>query len=136
MAAILNPEKSMETLTETHPRIMAWTALAALFIDNEVGPAECAEAAAAVAQAGYGSAEAERMLREEVAPIFAANLWNPAGEWQPWSEADVARIMASQLPRTWTAKLSHRLRVWLVRNIAADLWRQMAPYMQTVTTSP
>ncbi len=36
---------------------------------------------------GFTPEECEHILRAEVAPVFAVNLWSPAGEWQPWSGA-------------------------------------------------
>ena len=125
----------MENLADQKRRLAAWTALSALFIDNEVGPAEHEQAAGELARAGFNALEAEQILREQVAPVFVANLWTVAGEWQPWSEDDVARIMASQLPRGWWARFMHRLRVRMARKTADDIWRGLQPFFREAPTS-
>lgn len=110
-------------------QVKVWTALAALFIDNEVGPTEFVQAADVLTEACIKPQEAERILCQEVAPVFATNLWATAGEWQPWSEADVARIMVRHLPRNPVQNLVYRFRIWMTAGTASALWEQLAPHL-------
>jgi hypothetical protein len=110
-------------------RLHAWTALASLFIDNELGPGDYEAAASRLTELGYTAREAEFMLRQEIAPVFAANLWVPAGEWTPWDEADVYRIMLKQLPRSFWGRIPHRLMVRLSRKQADEIWAVLGPLL-------
>lgn len=67
-------------------RLPVWTALSGLFLDQELQPGDYRQIAAVIDRSGYSPAEAEAMLRNEVAPAFAVNLWSVAGEWQGWPE--------------------------------------------------
>lgn len=110
-------------------RLRAWTALASLFIDNELGPGDYEHVAMALTDLGYSRRESERILRDEIAPVFAANLWSPAGEWTPWDEGDVYRIMRKQQPRSFAGRISHRLMVRLSRRQADEIWSVLGPLL-------
>jgi hypothetical protein len=75
-------------------RLPVWAALSDLFLDTRLQPYDHRRVAEAIRRAGHSVAEADAILRDEVAPIFHANLLSAAGEWVSWSEADVrARVL-------------------------------------------
>jgi hypothetical protein len=111
-------------------RLRAWTALASLFIDNELGPGDYEHVAGTLTELGYTAGESEFLLRQEVAPVFAANLWVPAGEWTPWDKGDVYRIMNRNLPRSVLGRLSHRVMVRLARRQADAIWSVLGPLLR------
>jgi len=111
-------------------RLSAWTALASLFIDNELGPEDYENVAATLTSLGYDGPAAERVLRQEIAPVFAVNLWSPAGEWTPWNESDVYRIMLKQWPRSFWGRLNRRVMVRLSRRQADAIWSVLGPLLR------
>lgn len=117
-------------------RLRAWTALASLFVDNELGPGDYEHVAVTLTELGYDRRESERMLRQQVAPVFAVNLWAPAGEWTPWNEDDVFRIMNKQWPRSTLARINRWLMIRLSRRQADAVWSVLGPLLAGGTTSP
>jgi hypothetical protein len=78
--------------------VRAWTALAQLFLDTEHSDDELAASAHDLRETGYTLEQLETMLRYEIAPVFGGNLLSLVGEWSPWDEAEVARIMDRDFP--------------------------------------
>ncbi|MNY30319.1 hypothetical protein D3C86_1644200 [compost metagenome] len=74
-------------------RLPVWTALSDLFLDTELLDADIQRIAEALAKSPHGVAEIADILRDEVLPAFAPNLLSLAGEWVPWSDAEVRGIM-------------------------------------------
>lgn len=74
-------------------RLPVWTALSDLFLDTELLDADIHRIAEVLAKSPYGVAEIADILKDEVLPAFAPNLLSLAGEWTPWSEAEVRGIM-------------------------------------------
>jgi len=74
-------------------RLPVWTVLSDLFLDTELLDVDIQRIAAALAKSPYGVAEIADILRDEVLPAFAPNLLSLAGEWVPWSAAEVRGIM-------------------------------------------
>ncbi|MNT04664.1 hypothetical protein D3C72_1392530 [compost metagenome] len=74
-------------------RLPVWTALSDLFLDTELLGADIQRIAEVLAKSPYGVAEIADILRDEVLPAFAPNLLSLAGEWVPWSAAEVRGIM-------------------------------------------
>jgi hypothetical protein len=87
----------MNALTpeQREARLPLWCALASLFLDTEVTDADVAYIARVVGEAGIGAREAERVLRQEVAPVFYLNLLSVAGEWTPWRQDFVRERIAA-----------------------------------------
>ena len=86
-----------ETFAERMP---VWAALSQLFFDTEQTEADIACIAGQLRQSPYNADELHRILRNEVAPAFSANLLSVAGEWAGWSEEDVREIMTHSLLRS------------------------------------
>lgn len=107
-------------------RVAAWCALCDLFLDTELQPDDFDRIAGAIHEAGFGVAEAEHILRNEVAPVFIANGLNVAGEWAGWPAEFVqqriaAYIDSSPLPRAWA-----KFRARIYANIYNDAWLEVA----------
>jgi hypothetical protein len=82
------------TQMEIARRSPVWWALSDLFLDTELQPHDHRHIAEVIRRAGYSFAEAEAILRNEVAPVFITNLLSMAGEWVSWPEDFVRdRIM-------------------------------------------
>lgn len=103
-------------------RLPVWTSLSELFLDTELGDYDFNRIANSLKNSPYKVDEIERILRDEVAPAFAGNLWSPAGEWQPWSENDVLRIMKRQAESRWITRIITR---FAMRTIPSE-WAQIA----------
>ena len=80
-------------------RRVAWEALCTLFLDTEHTPADLARVAAALAGAGLGADEAERVLRREVGPLLWANLLKPAGAWSGFDLAALEPALVARVGR-------------------------------------
>lgn len=111
-------------------QLQAWTALASLFVDTELTPGDHRAVADRLVQLGFDRHQAEHMLRHDIAPVFATNLWSPAGEWTPWSETDVHRIMAQHWPGNLISRMLHRLMVRLSRRQADEAWAELGAQMK------
>ncbi|PKP65921.1 MAG: hypothetical protein CVT85_04305 [Alphaproteobacteria bacterium HGW-Alphaproteobacteria-7] len=82
---------------EVARRLPVWRALSDIFLDTELDPHHYRRMADAIAQSGFSASEAEAIFRDEVAPAFAANLWDVAGEWQGWPDDYVReRVLAKR----------------------------------------
>lgn len=89
--------------TDIERRAPVWHALSELFLDTELGEAELREIAAEIQRHGFNAAEAEQILRGEVAPVFWGNLYSTAGEWQPWSREETVAMVVKHMraARRW-----------------------------------
>jgi hypothetical protein len=83
-------------------RLPVWAALSNLFLDTQLQPDDHRRIAAAIRRAGYSTAEADAILRDEVTPVFHANLLSFAGEWVSWSDGDVRAAILEGLRRRRT----------------------------------
>ena len=112
-------------------RVPVWTALSELFLDTELDEADLRHIAGRLRQSSYEPAEIERILRDEVLPAFGSNLVSVAGQWTPWTEAEVLGIMTRALERNGLARALARLfstRCW--RMIERD-WNRIAAMLST-----
>jgi len=111
---------------EIERRLPVWHAFADLFLDTRLPPAVYARIARALNASGYSKTELRRILDEEVAPAFAFNLLDVAGEWAMWEEAEVREIMLAWLsagsPRAGLGWLKKRL---LRRHLARE-WTRLS----------
>ena len=85
---------------EIRRRVPVWTALSDLFLDTEMQDNEHQHIARVISEAGYSAAEADHILRTEVAPVFYMNMLSVAGEWAGWSEEEVRKMVLERLSRT------------------------------------
>jgi len=74
-----------------------WSALSDLFLDTELQPDQERRIARELSASGYSREELWRIFYDEVAPAFAFNLLDIAGEWAMWSEDEVREIMLASL---------------------------------------
>ena len=84
---------------------MVWHAFANCFLDTQLSKADYAAIGAQAAASRFGIKDLERIFRAEVAPAFAFNLRDTAGEWQGWSPefvvSRVRKVLGSRLPARW-----------------------------------
>ncbi|MBV9570841.1 MAG: hypothetical protein JO056_06345 [Alphaproteobacteria bacterium] len=113
-------------------RVAAWCALADLFLDTELQPDDFDRIAATLHGARFGVAEAERILRNEVAPVFVANGLSVAGEWAGWPDEFVqqrvmAHLASSPVPRAWM-----KFRARIHAGIYKDAWLEVASRLKNM----
>ena len=102
----------LEDLTEQEiaRRLPVWTALADLTLEPEPLESAVRHAVRVMREAGYTLAEAESILRYEVAPAF----WFPLDDtWGLWQEDDVREKVLTRLGKF---RLWERIPFW------RDLW--------------
>ena|SRR5688572_26148903 len=78
---------------EIERKLPVWAAFSNLFLDTELQDQEYRSIARTLRSSGYSPDQLRSILLDEVAPAFVFNLVDVAGEWTPWSEDDVRRIM-------------------------------------------
>ena len=100
-------------------KLPVWHALSELFLDTELQPADYERIAAQLRASPYGAAEIGQILEDEVTPAFVTNLLSVAGEWAPWSEAEVREIMAGSLRARGRLRWVERR---LFRKYVAEEW--------------
>ena len=114
--------------TEITRKMPVWHALSELFLDTELQPEDYRRISDRMSASGYSSEQLRQILEKEVAPAFVFNLLDVAGEWTPWSEAQVAEIVAR-------SSRASALRRWLDRRLfrkyVADEWAKIAPLLET-----
>lgn len=109
-----------------------WVALAHLFLDTDVSLFD--DKIVAVLRASkFDAEEVEKIIREEVGPVFYTNLLDIAGEWAGWSEEHVAEdveayLDTSKFERAWRRLLS----TFVVRHILSRHW----PRLKMATWTP
>ncbi len=118
----------MEPLSELEiaRRLPVWTALAEVFLDQDLQSYTYRHIADVIAQNGFSSAEAEAIFREEVAPAFAVNLWSVAGEWQGWREDYVRERVLEKRGSTF-ARIATRL---FNSGLLMSEWAKIASYLE------
>lgn len=115
---------------ENTSRIAAWTALASLFADSEIDDAEMQAIATRLSATRFSADDLEHMARREIAPMFGANLLNPAGEWAGWNEAEIAKIMAATVRSDGSLPLKRRIIGWLAWPLVADSWARLRTLLE------
>ena len=78
---------------EIERRLPVWHALSELYLDTELQPSDYRGIAQRLRRSGYSVPELWQILEDEVAPAFAFNFLDVAGEWTPWTEEEVRKIM-------------------------------------------
>ena len=111
---------------ELELKLPVWHALSELFLDTELQPGDYARIAERLRRSGYTREEIRRILETEVAPAFGSNLLSVAGEWAPWSEAEVREVMKRQAK---VSGLSRWLSRRLVRRYVREEWENLRPLL-------
>jgi hypothetical protein len=110
-------------------RIPIWCALAELFLDTELQPADFARIAAVIVQARLSVEQAEKILNEEVAPAFTPNMLGAAGEWAGWSEDFVRERIMAHLNAWAVQRAIARFRARRHRTLYISAWKEMARHL-------
>lgn len=114
---------------EAARRAPVWTALSNLFVGSVLDEVDYRSIADALAASGYSLEELDRVLRDEVAPVFATNLsLSPTPEMLGWSDEGVRELVLAHLRRQ-----RHPWRTWVPtgwlrdRQVAlvADRWAEV-----------
>lgn len=121
----------MLSAEEIDRRAPVWRALSDLFLDTELNAQDFRAIADTIKAAQFSVAEAEEILRREVAPVFGRNLLNTAGEWQPWEEEQVREMLCAHLNKrrglfSWLADWSSGR---IVKMIRPD-WLQVRAFLE------
>ncbi|PKP95629.1 MAG: hypothetical protein CVT75_00940 [Alphaproteobacteria bacterium HGW-Alphaproteobacteria-14] len=113
--------------TEIARRLPVWSALSELFLDQELEPSDYRRIAEVIVRSGYSPAQAEAMLRCEVAPAFVVNLWSVAGEWEAWPEKYVRERVLEKRGSTFT-RVATRL---FNNDLLSREWAKVAAHINT-----
>lgn len=109
-------------VTDFAQRLPVWTAMSELFLDTQLDEADYERIAAVLRASPYDRGEIETILRTEVSPVFSVNLMQIAGEWEPWSEADVGTLMLAWLRKRASRGWADRIRTWIAPERLPDDW--------------
>ncbi len=108
--------------SEVARRLPVWIALSEVFLDTQLDALDYQFMAAAIRAAGFSSAEAHAIFRDDVAPAFAGNLRVIAGQWAGWPDDVVReRVLARRCSRG--ARLCNRL---FDQRLLAREWSKIA----------
>ena len=108
-------------------RLPVWWALSDLFLDTEQTEEDYGRIARTLNESGYDRTELRRTLDEEVAPAFAFNLFDIAGQWGCWTEEQVLDLV-TRAEREWAAfSLVKRT---LVRSHLDTEWAKLEPLLK------
>lgn len=117
------------------PLQQAWIALSDLFRDTEFTDSDARFVARQLREAGFDAASAERVLLDDVAPVFGWNMFSVAGNWTGWNPPDVVELV-----NAWRAKRDApgvrgalyrsawacRFREWFFARMVMADWRRVA----------
>lgn len=78
----------------TDDRAKAWSVLADLFLDTSFDEEDRDRMASELRALPFSVSELDNILRREVAPAFAMNLFSMAGEWTGWTPEGAADMVA------------------------------------------
>jgi len=110
-------------------RAPVWEALSELFVGKELQDYDYAGIARTLRQSGYSLEELEKVLREEVAPVFRSNLSLLAiPEMEGWTQDTVVKEILAYLERERTGLsrlLSHLVMPRTLPDAATKRWQQI-----------
>jgi len=120
----------MERVTELSDEeleryVPVWCALAQLFLDTELQPADFARIAAAISKAGASVEEAEEILERDVAPAFTPNVLSVAGEWAGWSGEFVKERVLAHFNAGAAQRAIARFRARQHRTLYGNAWKEV-----------
>ncbi|WP_324698917.1 DUF7079 family protein [Novosphingobium sp. RL4] len=111
-------------------RLPVWTALSGLFLDTELSLSDIVRIADVLTASPYDIDTLERILLGELLPVFGPNLLSIAGEWQPWDEIEVGRIMKKAAAR---GKLRSRIAILFAmpaKRAVLSEWNRLLPLLE------
>ena len=111
---------------ELKRRLPVWHALSEFYLDTELQPSDYQDIARRLRRSGYSLEALRQILEDEVAPAFAFNLLDVAGEWAPWTEDEVRRIVtrsAGAIP------IMRWLKRRMLRRHLEGEWGKLAPLL-------
>ena len=117
-------------------RMPVWCVLSDLFLDTSFEDADYDRMAQALCRSPYTTAELEQILRNEVSPVFAWNLFDIAGEWAGWSEEDVRRLMSQWFEKAASKSPTARLKVRAAPRMVPDNWGPLAERLEALRVTP
>jgi hypothetical protein len=83
--------------TEINRRLPVWCALSEMFVDTEFDDVAAASMTRQLRASGMAVDVLDRILRDEVAPVFHRNVF--AGNWTGWPPEEVRRRVTAHLAR-------------------------------------
>ena len=104
-------------------RFPVWCAFADLFLDTQFDQSHYVRIAEIGRAAGFSTSELKRIFFDEVAPAFAFNLFDIAGEWAGWPDDFVKdKILRDLAPGRafW-----HRLKRAVMRHHMEKEWARV-----------
>ncbi len=100
--------------------------LADLFLDTSFDEADRDRMAAQLRALPFSVNELDEMLRREVAPAFAGNLFSMAGEWTGWPPESAAEIvLRAKRPRIGR-NLRNGVKAAYGMSMVAGEWRRIS----------
>lgn len=115
---------------EVDGRLPVWTAFSILFLDTELSDNGIACIAGVLAASPYEAGALEDILLHEVLPAFGPNLLAVAGEWKPWNEAEVSRIMGEAMAkRAWSRRIARLVALPVKASIMRE-WHRIEPLLR------
>src|SRR4051812_3417235 len=87
-------------LQELDYRRPVWEALSELFLDTQIDQDDLRYIAERLAESKYSVSELEQILRQEVGPAVAMNMFSVAGLWEGFDQAWMERRIIQQ-QTTW-----------------------------------
>ncbi|MBH0111421.1 hypothetical protein I5E68_00460 [Novosphingobium sp. YJ-S2-02] len=117
-------------------RMPVWCVLAELFLDTSSEEEDYDRMAQILCRSPYTTAELEQILRNEVSPVSAWNLFDIAGEWAGWSEEDVRRLMSQWFEKAASKNPTARLKVRAAPRMVPDDWWPLAERLEALRVTP
>ena len=114
----------MLSTEEIERRVPVWSVMADLFLDTQYEQADYVRIADHCREAGYPVDELKRIFFDEVAPAFALNLFDIAGEWAGWHDDFVReKVLRDLAPerRIW-----HRIKRAIMLHHMEKAWVRVA----------
>jgi hypothetical protein len=117
----------MREAREIERKLPVWHALSEFYLDTELQARDYEEIAHRLSASGFTPTQLRAILEQEVAPAFAFNLLDVAGEWLSWREDEVREIMVrsdgSLPPMRW-------LKRRMFRRYLQEQWDRIAPLLE------
>ena len=117
-------------------RMPIWCVLSDLFLDTSIEDADYDRMAQVLCRSPYTIAELEHIVKHEVSPVFAWNLFAIAGEWAGWSEEDVRRLMSQWFEKLASKSPTARFKVRAAPRMVPDDWWPLAERLEALRVTP
>lgn len=116
--------------SDVEKRLPVWHALSDIFLDTELQPEDYCRIAAVLRSSGYSTVELRTIFEGEVAPAFAFNMVDVAGEWTSWTEAGVREIMLRSFERKRNVPPVPWLKRRIYRRHVAQEWSKLEQLLE------